>query len=233
VREAYPSVKGGPRGESRKRIHAREMLAERLIYESALLMRTSRSYAVTNDRLSTASVSSLQRSGLGLVAKPYRFPHLINEETVTIKKITEKVIERWNRAAWEGGVVEEGNSLQRTKRNVFGDIVHQLFGVATDKQLQQQLRGDEEMRGKVADTLTRQLYFEKELTIAIGNITEEEKLEGKLRGPEEKHNLDRVRGIRMRGYRLPLMENVERLRGRVGHCCDWGSEHSACGLFVG
>jgi hypothetical protein len=89
------------------------------------------------------------------------------------------------------------------------------------------------MRGKVADTLTRQLYFEKELTLAIGNITEEEKIEGKLRGLEEKHNLDRERGIRMSGCRLPLMEDVERLRGHVGRCCDWGSEHSSCGLFVG
>ncbi len=118
MREAYPSVKGGPKGESRKRIHTREMLAECLMCESALLMRTSRSYAVTHDRLSTASVASLQRSGLGLVAKPYISSHLIKEETVTMKKITEKVINRRNRAAWEGGVVEEGNGLQRTKRKI-------------------------------------------------------------------------------------------------------------------
>jgi hypothetical protein len=72
------------------------MLAERLMCDSALLMKTSRSYAVTNDRLSTASVPSLKRSGLGLVAKPYRSPHLIKEETVTMKKITEKVTERRN-----------------------------------------------------------------------------------------------------------------------------------------
>jgi hypothetical protein len=70
--------------------------------------------------------------------------------------------------------------------------MHQLFMVTSNKQLQQQLRMDEEVRGKVAETLTRQGYFEKELIQAIGNIIEEEdKLEDRLRGVKEKHNLDR------------------------------------------
>jgi hypothetical protein len=61
---------------------------------------------------------------------------------------------------------------------------------------------DEEMRSKVADTLSRQVYFEKELTMAVGNITEEEeKMEGKLRALEEKHDLDRERGVRMNAHR--------------------------------
>jgi hypothetical protein len=37
--------------------------------------------------------------------------------------------------------------------------MHQLFMVTSNEQLQQQLRMDEEVRGKVAETLTRQWYF--------------------------------------------------------------------------
>jgi hypothetical protein len=40
-----------------------------------------------------------------------------------------------------------------TKRNMFGDIPHQLFGVATDDELQQQFHVDKELRDKVVDTL--------------------------------------------------------------------------------
>jgi hypothetical protein len=36
------------------------------------------------------------------------------------KKTTERVIERRNGAAWGGGVIYEGNSVKRTKRNVMG-----------------------------------------------------------------------------------------------------------------
>ena len=106
------------------------------------------------------------------------------------KKTKEKRPEKENGAAWGGGYVEEENSVRRTKRNVFGDIMHQLFGVATDEQLQQQLRVDEEMRTKVADTLTRQVYYEKELTMAISNITmEEDRMESRVSELEKKHKL--------------------------------------------
>ena len=94
---------------------------------------------------------------------------------------------------------------------MFGDIMHQLFGVATDKQLQQQLRVDEELRGKVTDTLTRQVMYEKELTQAIGNITaEEDKMEGRLQVVIEQQNRDRERNLRMDGHRFTLMEDVDK-----------------------
>jgi hypothetical protein len=145
------------------------------------------------------------------VASSYTPPQPAERE-IKKSKVVKKNMERRNGAAWAGGVMEEENSVRRTKRNVFGDILHQLFGVATDEQLQQQLRVDEEMRGKVADTLTRQVYFEKELTMAIGNITEEEdRIEGRMRTIEENHNLDRDRSMRMNAHRFPLMEDVDRL----------------------
>ncbi len=69
------------------------------------------------------------------------------------------------------------------------------------------------MRSKVADTVTRQVYFEKELTQAIGNIIEEEdKLEERLRGVEEKLNLNRERNLRMNDHWFTLIEDVVRLK---------------------
>jgi hypothetical protein len=51
----------------------------------------------------------------------------------------------------------EENILTRTKRNVFGDIFHQLSYVATDGELHQQLHMDEEQRNKAADTPAQQM----------------------------------------------------------------------------
>jgi hypothetical protein len=71
---------------------------------------------------------------------------------------------------------------------------------------------DEEMRNKVADTLTRQVYYEKELTMAIGNITmEEDRMESRVSELEKKHNADKDGGIRMAAHRFTLMEDVDRL----------------------
>jgi hypothetical protein len=183
------------------------MLAERLMRESALLMRTLRSYAESsNVDVQSRNVSSKLVFSSYSLTRPSQ--EVVEDRGTSVKKVGEKR----NGAAWAGGYVKEENTVKRTKRNVFGDILHQLFGVATDEQLQQQLRVDEEMRGKVADTLSRQVYFEKELTMAIGNITEEEdRMEGKLRAIEEKHDLDRERGVRMNAHRFTLMEDVDRL----------------------
>ncbi len=50
-------------------------------------------------------------------------------------------------AAWTGGAMEDGeNSVKRSQRNIFGDVLGLLSGVATDGQLQQQLRVDEELK---------------------------------------------------------------------------------------
>ncbi len=161
-------------GVGESNMHLEALLAERLMRESALLMQTLRSYAVPEGSESTNGTDLVFRSDMGVAPKVYKPQPLMKEESVPMRKIKEKSHERRNGAAWAGGYMEEENSVRRTKRNVFGDIMHQLFGVATDEQLQQQLRVDEEMRSKVADTLTRQVYYEKELTMAIGNITVED-----------------------------------------------------------
>jgi hypothetical protein len=114
---------------------------------------------------------------------------------------------------WAGPkVVVEENSVKRVKRNIFGDVLHQLFGVATDEELQQQLRVDEELRDKVASTLTRQVYFEKEIVSAIGNLSADGEwaLEC-IDVLEEKYRVDQERELRMDAHRFTLMEDVDRL----------------------
>jgi hypothetical protein len=123
------------------------------------------------------------------------------------------VVTREERGFWAGDGVEiEDNAVRRVKRNIFGDIFHQLFGVATDEELQQQLRVDEELRDKVASTLTRQVYFEKELVAAIGNLSADGgKVMERIDVLEERHKMDQERELRMDGHRFTLMEDVDRM----------------------
>jgi hypothetical protein len=192
-------------------MHLEALLAERLMRESELLMQTLRSYALPEGGESTQEAIPVLRGEMGVAPKSYKPQPLVKEESVPKKKTKEKALKKRNGAAWAGGYVEE-NSVRRTKRNVFGDIMHQLFGVATDEQMQQQLQVDEEMRNKVADTLSRQVYYEKELTMAIGNITmEDDRMEGRVSELEERHNSDRDRGVRMNAHQFTLMEDMDRL----------------------
>jgi hypothetical protein len=158
-------------GVGEDNLHLEALLAKRLMRESALVMQTLKSYAVPVSVDYTKGTNPVVRTEMGIAPKLYKPQPLVREESVPRKKIKEKISEKRSGAGWAGGYVEEENSVRRVKRNVFGDIMHQLFGVATDEQLQQQLKVDEELRDKVADTLTRQVYYEKELTMAIGNIT--------------------------------------------------------------
>jgi hypothetical protein len=74
--------------------------------------------------------------------------------------------------------LDNDNQLQRYKRNILGDILHALTGVATDEELAKQRQLDEDIRNKVTSTLTRQMAYEKTITDIIGNITNEEEVLG-------------------------------------------------------
>jgi hypothetical protein len=175
-------------------------------------MQTLKSYAVPVSGDYSQGENPVVRAEMGIAPKLYKSQPLVREETVPKKKSKEKISEKRNGAGWAGGYVEEENSVRRVKRNVFGDIMHQLFGVATDEQLQQQLKVDEELRDRVADTLTRQVYYEKELTMAIGNITaEEDRMESRVSELEKRHKADKDRDSRMAAHRFTLMEDVDRL----------------------
>jgi uncharacterized NAD(P)/FAD-binding protein YdhS len=71
---------------------------------------------------------------------------------------------------------------------------------------------DEELRDKVASTLTRQVYFEKEIVAAIGNLSADgDKALERIDVLEEKYRLDKERDFRMDAHRFTLMEDVDRL----------------------
>jgi hypothetical protein len=199
-------------GVGEDNLHLEALLAKRLMRESALLMQTLKSYAVPVSGDYSQGENPVVRAEMGIAPKLYKSQPLVREETVPKKKSKEKISEKRNGAGWAGGYVEEENSVRRVKRNVFGDIMHQLFGVATDEQLQQQLKVDEELRDRVADTLTRQVYYEKELTMAIGNITaEEDRMESRVSELEKRHKADKDRDSRMAAHWFTLMEDVDRL----------------------
>jgi hypothetical protein len=184
------------------------LLAQRLMRESALLMRTLLAYAV-GDSSTTEGHSSLYQPGRAL-------PPPTNRDTRTERvspPVKGREVSKKETGFWAGdGVTIEENTVRRVKRNVFGDVFHQLFGLATDEELQQQLRVDEDLRDKVASTLTRQVYFEKELVAAIGNLSVgEDKALERIDVLEEKMGVESARRLRMDGHRFTLMEDVDRL----------------------
>jgi hypothetical protein len=184
------------------------LLAQRLMRESSLLMNTLRAYAgdvLPNERPVMVAVPEKKR-----VVSPPR----VEKVSPTISKDKMRRDSRKTGGDfWAGpGIEIEENAVKRVKRNIFGEALHQLFGVATNEELQQQLRVDEELRDKVASTLTRQVYFEKEIVSAIGNLTaEEDKAMDRIDVLEEKYRLDKERELRMDAHRFTLMEDVDRL----------------------
>jgi hypothetical protein len=140
------------------------LLAQRLMRESSLLMRSLRAYAgnvVPEGKTEVLAVPERRR-----VAAPSK------EEKVSPISNGDKGRKDSRRTGKDflagPGIKIEENNVRRVKRNIFGEALHQLFGVATDEELQQQLRVDEELRDKVASTLTRQVYFEKEIVCRGG-----------------------------------------------------------------
>jgi hypothetical protein len=183
------------------------LLAQRLMRESALLMRTLRAYAgskvpVTSDRVQSVPHRSQVTPSLS-----------VKEPKAALEREKSGDSRRTGRSFWAGSGLEiEENSVKRVKRNIFGEALHQLFGVATGEELQQQLQVDEELRDKVASTLTRQVYFEKEIVAAIGNLSAEgDKALERIDVLEERYRLDKERELRMDAHRFTLMEDVDRL----------------------
>ena len=64
--------------------------------------------------------------------------------------------------------------LRRNKRNIIGDFLNYVGGVATEDQLKKQIIIDKEIREKITNTLTRQLSFEHTISAVYTNLTQEE-----------------------------------------------------------
>jgi hypothetical protein len=108
--------------------------------------------------------------------------------------------------------VDNDNQLQRYKRNILGDVLHALTGVATDEELAKQRQLDEDIRNKVTSTLTRQMAYEKTITDIIGNITNEEEVLGShLSELAKRHNEDIGKLTRLNVHHQIILEDIDKL----------------------
>jgi len=110
------------------------------------------------------------------------------------------------------------NYLQRSrkKRNILGDLVHMVTGLATDDQLQQQLRIDETIRDKVTSTLARQLSFEQTMATAYSNLSrEEETLHSMISSLQYQHDLYKGKQARLAAYQSIVHDDIDRLEDQI------------------
>jgi hypothetical protein len=107
---------------------------------------------------------------------------------------------------------DSDNQLLRYKRNILGDVLHALTGVATDEELAKQRQLDEDIRNKVTSTLTRQMAYEKTITDIIGNITNEEEVLGShLSELARRHNEDIGKLTRLNVHHQVILEDIDKL----------------------
>ncbi len=101
---------------------------------------------------------------------------------------------------------------RRQKRNFLGDALHFFTGVATDDELQEQVKKDNELRDKITATLTRQISYEKEMTNTYTSLArEEEDIVSKLAELEEKHRQDFNKLRFFQTHQNVVKEDVEKL----------------------
>ncbi len=86
-------------GRTRRKFLLEAMLADRLMRESALLMRTLLSYVPAKDKESPLKSVSPPRGGVGVASRPYRPSPLVKEKKEgNEKRPKEREIERRNGA---------------------------------------------------------------------------------------------------------------------------------------
>ena len=101
---------------------------------------------------------------------------------------------------------------RRQKRNVLGNILHFFTGVATDEELEAQVKRESELRDRITSTLTRQVAFEKEIADGYTTLAkEEEDLERKFKRLEKKQEKDILEIKRDNIYRTTIQEDVDKL----------------------
>ena len=104
------------------------------------------------------------------------------------------------------------NSHSRYKRNILGDFLHAVTGVATSDELQKQVKIDAEIRDKITATLTRQLAFEKTIAGVYGNLSrEEESIQRRLDVLEARGETERAQLVRLSALSRLALDDVEEL----------------------
>ncbi len=109
-------------------------------------------------------------------------------------------------------VTDKDNQVHRFKRNILGDVLHALTGVAMVEELAKQRQMDVDIRNKVTSTLTRQMSYEKTVTDIIGNITNEEEVLGRhLQELAQRHNEDVSKITRLKVHHQIILEDIDKL----------------------
>jgi hypothetical protein len=108
--------------------------------------------------------------------------------------------------------LDDTDTIHRTKRNVFGNILHALTGVATDEELAQQASKEEALRKRLEKTLSKQLAFEKATLESIKALNkEEETIETRLRTLEAKQELDITKTFRLMMHHSVVQDDLQKL----------------------
>lgn len=113
---------------------------------------------------------------------------------------------------------EDGNynHYRRQKRNILGDILHTLTGVATDDELHKQMKIDEEIREKIAVTLNRQVAYEKTLATTYANLSmEEERLHERVDELDRSLAREKFKIKKMAAVSRVAMDDVKELEDIV------------------
>ncbi len=158
------------------------------------------------DKLAHLTASMMTTKAILLV----KAVNSLQDEPVVPPKIAPPLAPQW----WGGaaGGSNEGAERRRFKRNIIGDALHFLTGVATDEELQEQVKKDNDLRDKITATLTRQIAYEKELTNSYATLArEEEGISGKVSQLEEKHRQD-ISSLRwFQAHQNVVKEDIEKL----------------------
>jgi hypothetical protein len=120
----------------------------------------------------------------------------------------------------------------RPKRNILGDVLHVLTGLATDDELQQQLQLDKDIRDRVTETLSRQVSFEKDLSEALSSVhKEEENMEAQILALGRTHERDQGRSTRLMVNRHMIQDDMEKLED-VLHAVWTGTANARHSTFL-
>jgi hypothetical protein len=104
------------------------------------------------------------------------------------------------------------NGLSRTKRNVLGDFIHAITGLATDDRLNKIDQKEEEIKKKISSVLSHQVAYEEEVNAAVvGLQSEEQRIIMRLDEFEKKVDRGSQAMGRILAYQEMLREDEEML----------------------
>jgi hypothetical protein len=113
---------------------------------------------------------------------------------------------------FKGATVASEQELHRAKRNVLGDIIHTLTGLATDDEVKEQIRLDKELKQQVLSLMDHQLQSEKDLLDAIQSVEhEEEEIDRKLAALESRLDTVSSSHVRLLYYTLLCDQDLKML----------------------